>query len=57
METKAFWKSKTLWVNFLAFVALAVQTATGFAFSPEYQVGALAAVNFLLRLVTKSGLE
>lgn len=57
METKPWYASKTLWVNFFAFVALVVQQATGYVVSLEIQGFALVAVNFLLRLVTKTGLS
>lgn len=49
--------SKTLWVNFLSFVAIAVQVITGKElFSPEYQALALTIVNAVLRAVTNSNL-
>lgn len=54
---KSFLKSKTLWVNLLAFLALVVQGLTGFVISPEMQLGGLAVVNFLLRLVTRQPVE
>lgn len=53
---KPFWKSKTLWVNVIATIALGYQTATGFVIAPEYQAYALAVVNFLLRVITKQEL-
>lgn len=49
---KPWWKSKTLWVNLVALVAVAVQSATGYAVSPELQGGVLALANLGLRLVT-----
>jgi hypothetical protein len=55
---KKWYLSKTLWVNFLAFIALAIQTITGNEiFKIEYQAYALTAVNFLLRIITKSELS
>jgi len=53
-EVKPFWKSKTIWVNAIALVALIVQQATGFVVNPELQGFALIGVNALLRMVTKS---
>jgi uncharacterized membrane protein len=53
---KEFYKSKTLWVNLIAFVALVAQIIFGFAIDAETQVGLLAVINLILRLVTKSGL-
>lgn len=50
---KAWWRSKTLWVNIVAGAVLLVQTQTGFAVDPEIQAGFLALVNLVLRLVTK----
>ncbi|NBW18172.1 MAG: hypothetical protein EBR82_60375 [Caulobacteraceae bacterium] len=54
MDTKTFLTSKTLWVNFLAFIVMAVQLKTGWVISPEIQAMALTAVNAVLRLVTKA---
>jgi len=56
MDTKSFLRSKTLWVNFIAFVAIAVQIKTGFAISPEWQAMILTGVNGVLRVVTKQEL-
>ena len=54
METKAFWQSKTIWLNVLAAVGGIVQTYTGFVVSPEVQGAVLILLNVILRLVTKS---
>ena len=57
MDTKPWWTSKTLWVNAIAFVALLVQQfGAGFIIDAETQVGILAVLNVLLRLVTKTGI-
>lgn len=53
METKAFWKSKTFWVNLISLAALAVQTQTGFVVSAELQAAALTVVNLGLRAITR----
>ena len=54
MESKPWYSSKTLWVNFIAFVALAIQSfGTGFVIGAEEQVGILAVLNIILRLITK----
>jgi len=50
---KRYWESKTLWVNVIAFVAMLVQSQTGYAVSPEVEVGILGVVNIILRIVTK----
>ena len=52
---KVWYKSRTLWVNFLALIGLIVQWKfTGFAFGLEEQTTLLAAINVLLRLQTKN---
>lgn len=49
------WQSKTLWVNGIAAVAIALQMITGkVVLDTEAQVGLLALVNVVLRLVTSS---
>ena len=54
MDSKPWYTSKTLWVNFIAFVALAIQSfGTGFVIGAEEQVGILAVLNIILRLITK----
>lgn len=50
---KAFWESKTLWVNILAVVALAVQAQSTFVFDANMQTGLLCLVNIGLRTITK----
>ena len=52
MNTKSFLKSKTLWVNTIAFVAGLIQMKYGLVIDAEYQVMALGAINGILRLVT-----
>jgi hypothetical protein len=52
METKVWWQSKSLWVAIIAAVATAYQAKYGMVISPEYQGYALAAIMFLLRLIT-----
>lgn len=51
---KKWYTSKTVWVNILATVALAVQFQTGFIIGPELQAIALSVVNLLLRKVTRT---
>jgi hypothetical protein len=54
---KKWYMSKTLWVNFLSFVAIGIQVITGNdVFSPEYQAMALAVINAILRAVTSTNL-
>jgi hypothetical protein len=55
--TKPFWRSLTLWVNGLAFLALLYQSVTGGVIYPEEQTAVIILVNMILRLITKTGLE
>lgn len=57
MDSKPFYLSRTLWVNFLAAVALFLQSQYGYVLSPDLQAYVLIAVNALLRIVTKSELS
>lgn len=56
MKTKAFWKSKTFWVNLVA-LAASVGASFGFELTADMQAsivgGVMAAVNIVLRFVTK----
>jgi len=54
---KKWWKSKTLWVNGFAGLAVVIQAVTGTAWlDAEAQAGLLALVNMILRVVTSEGL-
>ncbi|MBI4642490.1 MAG: hypothetical protein HY743_01845 [Deltaproteobacteria bacterium] len=53
MSKKAWWRSKTLWVNLIAGGAFYLQSRYGFAIDPELQAGLLGTVNIILRMVTK----
>ena len=50
---KAFWLSKTLWINVLAVAGLFMQTQSGFIFDASMQAGLLCLVNIGLRTITK----
>lgn len=50
--SKAFWKSKTLWVNSLAILSL-VLDPIGVELTPEVIAAILIVINFILRLITK----
>ena len=54
MDTKAWWRSKTVWVNLIALTALGVQQISGSNLDLQTQAGLLAMVNIILRLVTAS---
>ncbi len=52
---KQFYRSKTLWVVVITFVAVVAQEVTGQEVIPaEAQVGILAVVMVILRAVTRS---
>ena len=54
---KKWYRSKTLWVNSLALVGIVWQIATGRDdLGIELQASILAAINVILRAVTKEGL-
>lgn len=59
MQSKPFWASKTLWINFIALIA-SVTGAFGLdlGLTPEAQAsivgGVMSVVNILLRLTTSS---
>ena len=54
MENKAWYQSKTLWLNLIAAAAGAVQAFTGFVIDIEAQGAILIVLNIILRLVTKT---
>lgn len=56
MDDKVWWKSRVLWVSVIAALCTAVQAKYGFVVSPEYQGYALAAVMFILRLLTTNSI-
>jgi uncharacterized membrane protein len=53
VDKKAWWKSKTLWVNLVAGLALLAQSQFGFVIDGELQGAILAVLNLALRLITK----
>ena len=57
MNTKRWYTSKTLWANLLAIVALIAQGQFGYILDVEAQSVILAAINLLLRIITKKGLS
>jgi hypothetical protein len=56
-EKKKWYKSKTFWVNVIAFSAMLAQTYYGFLIAPEEQAAIIVVANLVLRAVTKEGLE
>ena len=49
---KAWWRSKTLWVNVIAGLAFLAQSQMGFVIDGEIQGAILAIINLVLRLIT-----
>jgi len=56
-EVKKWYKSKTLWVNAIAFTAMLVQSYYGFVIAAEEQAAIIVVVNLILRAITKEGLS
>jgi len=58
IQTKEWYKSKTLWVNIVAFIALSFQRYLGVEFvDSELQAAVLVIINFALRIYTKEAVE
>lgn len=51
-QIKHVLKSKTIWVNVIALLAIIIQKNSGFELSPDLQMELLTIVNIILRLVT-----
>ena len=54
---KDWYKSKMLWVNFIAILALIAQAFTGEVIDMSGQAALLAVVNIVLRLITHQELK
>ena len=57
MNSKIWWKSKTVWLNLIGVAALLIQNYNGFIIDPELQAAALGAINLVLRLITRQSLD
>lgn len=59
MSNKKWFTSKTLWVNTIALGYTIYQLVTGTqaALDPQVQMAILAGINWVLRLITKQGIE
>ena len=56
--SKNWYESKTLWVNFVLILAVAAQTVSGReVVTPEIQASIIAAVNMVLRIITKQEIK
>jgi len=49
---KEWWRSKTLWANAIAVVAVVFKEQLGFEMTTEMTVELLAGINVVLRLIT-----
>ena len=60
MDSKPFWASKTIWVNFIA-IAAAIAATLGMDVGPEFQATAVAFImgvaNIVLRMTTKNAIS
>lgn len=54
--TKRWFRSRTLWANVIAVVALIIEANTSKVISPEVQVSILGVINLVLRIITNKGL-
>jgi len=50
---KKWYRSKTIWINVIALVALFLNEKVGVPLSQEDQLALLATVNIILRVITK----
>jgi hypothetical protein len=53
VAVKRILKSKTIWVNLLAFLAFWIQKEYGFVINEDLQMQALTLINICLRFITK----
>ena len=53
MESKAWYLSKTLWVNFISIVGVFTAKQFGFEITAEQTVTILGVINAILRFITK----
>ena len=56
-KSKPKYKSKTLWINIVALLAIIAQIQFGFIIHPEEQAALVIVINLILRLVTNTALE
>jgi hypothetical protein len=59
-KTRVKWekviRSKTIWTNLIALIALVVQAAFGTIIAPEEQISLIILINLILRVTTSEGL-
>jgi len=56
VAVKRILKSKTIWVNLLAFIAFWIQKEYGFVINEDLQMEALTLINIALRFITKEAI-
>lgn len=54
---KAWYLSKMMWLNGIAFFAILAQLVAGFVMTPGEQVAILAVANLILRAYTNEAIE
>jgi hypothetical protein len=57
VETKVWWSSKTLWLNFMALMATFLQLKYGLLLDAATQGIILSILNIILRMITKEPIE
>jgi amino acid transporter len=55
-DKKPWYRSKTMWVNIIAGLALLIQLYSGFIIGPEEQTAIIIVINLILRAITGKGL-
>ena len=53
---KPWYRSRTLWLNIIAIIALVAQVQAGFVIDADEQLALLAMINLLMRAITKEPL-
>jgi len=56
VAVKRILKSKTIWVNLIAFLCFALEKRYGFLIDPDLQLQILSLINIGLRFVTKEAI-
>lgn len=51
-QIKSVFRSKTIWINIIALIALIIEKQYGFGMSADLQMELLTIVNIILRLIT-----
>ena len=54
---KPWYRSRTLWINIIAIIALVAQVQFSFIIDADEQLALLAMINMVLRAITKESLS